>query len=56
MQSLINSLLDVSRVRTHGKTFQPIDLNEIVHTASNNLAAHIRETGAPGHFTILLVL
>ncbi|MCP4194571.1 MAG: PAS domain-containing protein [Planctomycetaceae bacterium] len=56
MQSLINSLLDVSRVRTHGKTFQPIDLNEIVHTASNNLAAQIRETEATVHITNLPVL
>ena len=56
MQALINSLLDISRVRTHGKTFQPLDLNEIVHTASDNLAAQIRETEAAVHITSLPAL
>lgn len=53
MQALINSLLDFSRVRTHGKPFEPTDINDIVRTATENLAAQIRESGAEIHVTDL---
>ena len=53
MQALINSLLDFSRVRTHGKSFEPIDLNEIARSATENLSAQIRESHAAVHVTNL---
>ena len=46
MQSLINDLLQYSRVGRNKKAFSSVDLNEVCHTASRNLQARIAETGA----------
>lgn len=46
MQSLINDLLQYSRVGRRGTEASSVDLNEVCHTASRNLQARIEETGA----------
>lgn len=43
MQSLINDLLEYSRVGTRGKPFEPIDLNKVFDQAKNNLKIAIKE-------------
>lgn len=45
-QSLINDLLEYSRVRSQEKTFAPVDTEEAVNTAISNLAINVQETGA----------
>ncbi|HSB67324.1 MAG TPA: ATP-binding protein, partial [Anaerolineales bacterium] len=46
MQSLINDLLEYSRVGTRGKPFEHISLNEVVAQAKNNLNVAIKENKA----------
>ena len=46
MQSLINDLLQYSRVGRNHKAFSSVDLNEVCLAASRNLQARISETGA----------
>jgi len=46
MQTLINDLLSYSRVGTRGIPFTPVDCEEIVRTAKENLDATIAESGA----------
>ncbi len=46
MQTLINDLLEFSRVETQGKPFLPVDTNHILKTALANLEAAISDNGA----------
>ena len=46
MHTLINDLLELSRVGTAAKAFQPADLNDILDAALNGLSASIKECGA----------
>jgi len=46
MHTLIQDLLDYSRVGRNGKSFAPADTNEILAAAMANLAVAIRESGA----------
>jgi PAS domain S-box-containing protein len=46
MQELIDSLLNLSRVRTHGKPFGPTNLNNVVQVAMKNLSMQISEADA----------
>ena len=46
MQTLINDLLEFSRVETQGKPFMPVDSNHILKTALANLEAAISDNGA----------
>ncbi len=46
MQTLIDSLLNLSRVRTHGKPFAATDLNAVVQAAMKNLSVQITEADA----------
>lgn len=46
MEGLIADLLQISRVTTHGASFSPTDLAEVIADAISNLAVRIEETGA----------
>jgi PAS domain S-box-containing protein len=46
MQQLIRDLLDYSRVTTRGNTFTPVDCNNAVKVALDNLRTSIIESGA----------
>ncbi len=46
MQQLIDSILEYSRVSTHGKTLEPIDLDVVVRRAVASLRASIEERDA----------
>lgn len=46
MQGMINSLLAYSRVGTHGKDFEPTDLNAVFDQALKNLKMVVEDTGA----------
>jgi PAS domain S-box-containing protein len=46
MQQLIDGLLALSRVGTRGGKFEPVDLNDALHAAIENLSSAIAETGA----------
>jgi PAS domain S-box-containing protein len=46
MHNLINDLLQLSRVGTHGKPFQDIELSRVFDEALNNLEVAINENGA----------
>jgi PAS domain S-box-containing protein len=46
MQRLIQDLLAYSRVGTRGKAFEPVDLNEVLAAARDNLRLAIEEAGA----------
>jgi light-regulated signal transduction histidine kinase (bacteriophytochrome) len=46
MQRLINDLLAYSRVGTREKPFAPVDMNEAMDIAVNNLQVAIAESGA----------
>ncbi len=46
MQTLINDLLAFSRIDTQGSSFAPTDCEKILHSAEENLAAAIEESGA----------
>jgi light-regulated signal transduction histidine kinase (bacteriophytochrome) len=46
MGSLIDDLLNFSRVSTRGERFQPIDLNQIMAGVLSDLEIRIAETGA----------
>jgi two-component system, chemotaxis family, sensor kinase Cph1 len=46
MQTLINDLLDFSRVGTRGNPFAPVPCEELLRTATENLEAAITESGA----------
>ena len=46
MQSLINDLLAYSRVGTHGKTFEEVDLGAALAQALENLQLAIKEKQA----------
>lgn len=46
MQALINDLLAYSRVGTHGRPFEPTDVNQVVRQAMRNLQLAIEESGA----------
>ena len=66
MQQLINDLLAYSRVGTKGDVFVPVDLENVLTKALNNLKLHVEERGAtithdplptlPGDATQLLQL
>ncbi len=43
MRTLINDLLDYSRVTTKGKPFEPIDLNEVLEDVVSDLEVRIEE-------------
>jgi PAS domain S-box-containing protein len=45
-QKLINDLLEYSRVRTRGKSFQPVDCETILSKTLDNLKMILKETGA----------
>ncbi|RJR55304.1 MAG: response regulator [Desulfobacteraceae bacterium] len=45
MQSLLDALLSYSRVSTHGRTFEPVDLNIIVREVVVDLELTIRSAG-----------
>ena len=46
MQNLINDLLEFSRIETRGKVLQPVDMNNPLRQAVNNLKIIIREKDA----------
>lgn len=46
MQSLINDLLDYSRLGRRGKPFEPVDLNQVLAQVQRVLAIAIEESGA----------
>src|SRR5881397_3718350 len=46
MQTLINDLLDYSRVSTRGKKFEPTDCDAVLQNVLVNLAAAVRESKA----------
>ncbi len=46
MNTLVNDLREYSRVRTHGKPMEPVDMGTILSNALNNLHIVIRDTGA----------
>ena len=46
MQRLINDLLSYSRVGTQGKTFQPVNMSNVLRTALSNLQVAVSESGA----------
>ncbi len=46
MKALINDLLNLSRITTHGKTFEPTDMDAVLGRALANLRATIQEAGA----------
>ena len=46
MRTLINDLLDYSRVTSKGKQFEPTDLNEVLRGVLSDLAVRIDETAA----------
>ena len=45
MQNLINDLLAYSRVGTHGKPFEAVEMDKVAARALQNLSERIRETG-----------
>ncbi len=49
MQKLIEDLLRFSRVATHGRPFEPVDLNTITHEVLDDLEAQIEHSGAVLH-------
>ncbi len=56
MQQLIRDLLDYSRVTTGGKTFTPVDCNNALKAALDNLKIAIDESGAVVTFKPLPVV
>ena len=46
MQTMVNDLLDFSRVKTQGKAFVSINLTDIVKAVMTDLEIQIKETGA----------
>ena len=46
MQTLINDLLTFSRVGTHGKPFEPVDMSNLLKRVLSNLAPATAESGA----------
>jgi len=46
MQKLINDLLTYSRVRTRGRRFETVDINNVMEQVMSNLSSNIQETGA----------
>ena len=46
MQTLINDLLDFSRVGTRGRDFEPVDMTHVLEEAQTNLRAAITDSGA----------
>ncbi len=46
LQSLISGLLDFSRVMTHGKPFDSVNVKEVLAEVNRDLEIQIRETGA----------
>jgi hypothetical protein len=46
MQSLVNDLLEYSRVGIRGKPFKRADANETLKRALHNLSPHVKESGA----------
>jgi len=49
MQKLIEDLLKYSRVATHGRPFEPVDLNEVTREVLDDLEAQVERTGANVH-------
>ncbi len=49
MSTLIHDLLEFSRIKTRGKEFTPVDLNDVVNTAIDDLTIAIEESGAVIH-------
>ncbi len=46
MRSMLDALLDISRVRTHGHEFGPVDMNLVFTTACRQVQDKIDEAGA----------
>jgi light-regulated signal transduction histidine kinase (bacteriophytochrome) len=46
MQRLIEDLLKFSRVATHGRPFEPVDLQEVVHGVLEDLEVEVELSGA----------
>ncbi len=46
MQNLINDLLQLSRITTRGKPFEPTDINSVLQNVLDNLEISITESGA----------
>ncbi|NOX24518.1 MAG: PAS domain S-box protein [Deltaproteobacteria bacterium] len=44
MQQLIDGLLELSRVTSHKKPFELLDLNEVVNEVSQNLEEHLKQS------------
>ncbi|WP_166244475.1 ATP-binding protein [Paenibacillus turpanensis] len=53
MQTLINDLLAYSRVETKGKSFDKVDMGEVVKKASQNLQKSVEEKSASIHYSNL---
>jgi signal transduction histidine kinase len=49
MQRLIEDLLKFSRVATHGRPFQPVDLREVVDGVLEDLELEVEQSGAVVH-------
>ena len=46
MQKLIEDLLKFSRVATHGRPFEPVDLEQVAHQVLDDLDAQVERSGA----------
>lgn len=46
MEQLIRGVLEHSKIRSHEKRFEPIDLNDVVQEVRDNLSVSIEQTGA----------
>ncbi len=53
MSALIHDLLEFSRIKTRGKPFTDVDLNDVVNTVIDDLEIAIEESGALIHQTKL---
>jgi PAS domain S-box-containing protein len=56
MRELIQGLLDYSRVSTHGKPFEPVDIRAVLDRALANLKAALDESGTEIHLGTLPVV
>ncbi len=50
MDTLVNDLLEFSRITSKGRPFEPTDMNKVVSDALRNLAVTVAESGA--HITV----
>jgi two-component system sensor kinase FixL len=56
MQTLINGILSLSRVMTHGQDFVPVDLGQIAGEVLSDLEVEIEQTGATVELGTLLTI